>query len=481
MNEQLSENIDEWPVSPFEVLGLPRTAERTDIRRAYSALIRRFRPETHPKQFQRVRESFEAVMAAIEARSQNSHEIRIDLTALVADEDGGKIDSPASVSSTARSVTTPGTTTTDTADLIWNRFSQTPDVSQYTDLRKLLHSHGRSADAFLMAYWMLRLRPDFAPDEKAAMWLIRGIESFGADPRLIDLLVDEFRRDADLTEPSISGETCGHILNSELLCIYLIGRWNIIGRRRRWKQLTDELDRARAQLAMDHSEAWSRILFRVNEMVAFATSAIGTALLESVQKEIGSMNLLQQKNFPALDALEMLSAFRKHQYDVWISGSPALHQLLLDSTNLHPSAFRRQLFSVVQCWIDSPLEGLNCLTSLAAKLPEAFWLLLRQVDGFGYFDDFGMVHDTALLETVGRMVKSCQHLEYAHARIVIAEFCRDECLSGTTMLGAFLSLKDQLPKAGEYAAALRQDTPLMLTCQLLCRFMEASGPGRELV
>lgn len=481
MYEQLSENIDEWPVSPYEVLGLPRTAERTDIRRAYSALIRRFRPETHPKQFQRVRESFEAVMAAFEARSQNSQEIRIDLTALVADDESGKIDAPVSVSSTTPSVATPGTTTTDTADLIWDRFSKAPDVNQYADLQRLLQSSERSADAFLMGYWMLRLRPDFAPDEKAAMWLICGIESFGADPRLIDLLVDEFRRDADLTEPPISGETSGHILNSELLCIYLIGRWNIIGRRRRWKQLTDEIDRARAQLAMDHSEAWSRILFRVNEMVAFATDAIGTALLESVQREIGSMNLLQQKHFSALDTLDMLSVFRKHQHDVWISGSPALHQLLLDSTNLNPSAFRRQLFTVVQGWIDSPLEGLNCLTSLAIKLPEAFWLLLRQADGFGYFDDFGIIHDTALLEAVSTMVKSCKHLEYAHARIVIAEFCRDECLSGTTMLGAFLSIKDQLPKAGEFAEALRQDTPLMLTCQLLCKFMEASGPGSELV
>ena len=52
MKNELSDNSDEWPISPFELLGVPITAEKSEIRRAYSALIRRFRPETHPKQFQ---------------------------------------------------------------------------------------------------------------------------------------------------------------------------------------------------------------------------------------------------------------------------------------------------------------------------------------------------------------------------------------------------------------------------------------------
>ncbi|RLT20148.1 MAG: hypothetical protein DWI29_04275 [Planctomycetota bacterium] len=472
MSEQLSDNIEEWPVSPFEVLGLPRTAERTEIRRAYSALIRRFRPETHPKQFQRVRESFEAAMAALEVRSQNSGDIRIDLTTLVAHDDAATTPSSKSPFSTIAD----STTSTDDAELVWDRFSDAPDAIQYEEIRRLTQSSKSSADAFLMAYWMLRLRPDFSPGEKAAEWLIRGISSFGADPRLIDLLVDEFRRDADLTEPQNSGDTAGYILSSDLLCIYLIGRWNIIGQKRRWKQLADEVDRSRVRLAMDHSEAWSRLLFRVYEMVAFANDAVGGSLLESVQKEVGGMNLMQQRHLASLDTLDMLSEFRKHQYDVWLSGSPALHQLLLESTNLSSSMFRRQLFGVIEGWIDSPLEALNCVTSLAVKLPEAFWLLLRQVDGLGFFDDPHSVRDSALLETVGTMVTSCKHLEYAHARIVIAEFCRDECVSGTTMMGALVSLNDTVSNAGPFAAALQQDTPLLLTCQLICRFLEATGP-----
>ena len=139
MTEQLTDNTDEWPVGPFELLGIPRTAERAEIRRAYSVLIRRFRPETHPKQFQRVREAFEAVLVAIETRGQNSADIRIDLTALIPREDAVALQRPLE-SQSATPVA--ASTFSDAADLVWSRFSNAPDVSQYNDIRKLTASAG---------------------------------------------------------------------------------------------------------------------------------------------------------------------------------------------------------------------------------------------------------------------------------------------------------------------------------------------------
>ena len=49
MTEQLSDNLDEWPLNPFDLLGISKAAERKEVRRAYSVLVRRFRPETHPQ------------------------------------------------------------------------------------------------------------------------------------------------------------------------------------------------------------------------------------------------------------------------------------------------------------------------------------------------------------------------------------------------------------------------------------------------
>jgi len=68
----LSDDISGWPLSPYGILGLERNVARTDVRRAYSALIKRFRPETHPQHFQRILEAFESVLAAVEARGQET-------------------------------------------------------------------------------------------------------------------------------------------------------------------------------------------------------------------------------------------------------------------------------------------------------------------------------------------------------------------------------------------------------------------------
>ena len=136
-----------------------------------------------------------------------------------------------------------------------------------------------------------------------------------------------------------------------------------------------------------------------------------------------------------------------------------------------------RLFAVILGWVDSPLEALRSITQLTVRLPEGFWLLLRQVDGLGFFDDATDVRDPNLLEAICTMVNSCKYLEYSHARITITEFCRDECVSGTSMVDALIALSATVPKAGAFAAALQQDTPLLLTCQMICRFLEASGPG----
>ncbi len=60
MSEELPDDLRNWPSDPFELLGIDRQADDATIRRAYTRLIRRFKPEHHPEQFQRIREAYEA-------------------------------------------------------------------------------------------------------------------------------------------------------------------------------------------------------------------------------------------------------------------------------------------------------------------------------------------------------------------------------------------------------------------------------------
>ncbi len=44
---------------PYEVLGVARDADARAVKAAYFALVREFPPETHPEDFQRLREAYE--------------------------------------------------------------------------------------------------------------------------------------------------------------------------------------------------------------------------------------------------------------------------------------------------------------------------------------------------------------------------------------------------------------------------------------
>jgi hypothetical protein len=49
-------------MSPWQVLGVGHDASVSDLRRHYAALIKQFRPETHPQDFARIREAYEVAL-----------------------------------------------------------------------------------------------------------------------------------------------------------------------------------------------------------------------------------------------------------------------------------------------------------------------------------------------------------------------------------------------------------------------------------
>src|SRR5262245_46628642 len=62
MPEELPDDVRGWPTDPFRLLGVDRTAPEAELKRAYTRLIRRFKPEHFPEQFRRVREAYEAAL-----------------------------------------------------------------------------------------------------------------------------------------------------------------------------------------------------------------------------------------------------------------------------------------------------------------------------------------------------------------------------------------------------------------------------------
>src|SRR5262245_43948354 len=62
MADHLPDDPRQWPDDPFQLLGVEPPTTEQDLKRAYTRLIRRFKPEHHPEQFRRVREAYEVAL-----------------------------------------------------------------------------------------------------------------------------------------------------------------------------------------------------------------------------------------------------------------------------------------------------------------------------------------------------------------------------------------------------------------------------------
>ena len=55
----LPDDPSTWPRDPFRLLGVARGASERELRKAYHALIRKFKPEHAPEAFRRIRDAYE--------------------------------------------------------------------------------------------------------------------------------------------------------------------------------------------------------------------------------------------------------------------------------------------------------------------------------------------------------------------------------------------------------------------------------------
>jgi len=76
MSDHLPDRLDDWPEDPFGLLGIDPDADAKAARLAYTKLIRQFKPEHSPEEFQKIRSAYEGARSLISIRD----EYGLDLT-----------------------------------------------------------------------------------------------------------------------------------------------------------------------------------------------------------------------------------------------------------------------------------------------------------------------------------------------------------------------------------------------------------------
>jgi len=64
MVEPLPESND-----PYRLLGVTRNDDRQAVKQAYARLIRQYKPEKHPAEFQRIRQAYERILSFLDANA----------------------------------------------------------------------------------------------------------------------------------------------------------------------------------------------------------------------------------------------------------------------------------------------------------------------------------------------------------------------------------------------------------------------------
>ena len=471
----LPDNPADWPADPYELLGLALHCDRRDARRAYLSLVRQYKPEHAPEQFQRIREAYDAVLRELEWRRPrppasdlsgpaSGHPMNLDPppgqehTDLPADNStagaGGSDDTPdrdagqppplkplASIEPPqgGRFSALPEAR----MDAAW-RMAVAGDTPQaYQHLRELFEFERCRVDAALRLYWLLRTCPEL-DRRKPSEWLAEGLV-FRNDGRLVELYQRELRR---RPAEALSAH-CTRVLSVDHSASFaptiLPIRWRACLMHGKWKLTMKDLSDLAPRLVFQR-DAWVRLLLAAMDCLAWDPALDARAAFHQCREQCDSLVGLEQASLvERMDLLvEIVGSWRALQLS---SRVPRAWTELIRESWVQPDEARRRLLPVVvQMARDaerSPAQALKQFDQLrtlnaaaAAHLEE---LIANERAATARFARDGQ----DALASCGRFYEGLRSIaarlpaaaRYAHLRCRLLEFCRTELIEPSTVAG----------------------------------------------
>lgn len=185
---ELPDDVQLWPKDPERLLGISSNASRTELRRAFTRLVKRFKPEHAPEAYHRLREAYERLDrqrsvgtdfqnrddegAASSAHVQTPHQLQH-----VRNQSGDQSDRPGH------------------SDRAWQFALDGGDLTDvYSKLTKRVEQQQANVVDFARLYWLRLLRPDLDPSRNSGTWLVHAVRDNQYDNRLLSILDAEARR-----------------------------------------------------------------------------------------------------------------------------------------------------------------------------------------------------------------------------------------------------------------------------------------------
>ena len=284
----LPEDLNLWPIDCYRILAVSRDVVSLEAKRAYTKLIKIFKPEQFPDQFRRIREAYEQVLRNLEYQNL----IKRDMNALSPVEP--ILSHPLAPTSQSESIPPPvlqGLNETKDVDteavpveptqansrhsshdidisVVWEQAIQGNYERAYLKLLDMLNVN-KNAEIFSLLYWLLTLDCNLDCSRKASDWLIEGIKHTRDEYSLCELLMREVQVDPNLVysreyellllEPVVDN------IKQQLYT----SRWMNIRNRGDWSRLAADLKTIQTTFARQSLDQWLHLLFIASDSVAW--------------------------------------------------------------------------------------------------------------------------------------------------------------------------------------------------------------------
>lgn len=288
----LPENCRDWPDDPFELLGLPRETDARSAKRAYTRLIRRYKPERHPEEFRRVRDAYEQVSEWLEMLAFYGYK---EETAADAEAE--------STGDGERSRKAPKNPLT----AAWRQAREGDLPGAVAQIEPIARSEdSTAAEACLRLYWLTWVEPQATRGpEEPLDWLVRGAKLERLDGPAGAMYS---RRFFDDPEEALSAR-CEELLDAESvpegLANLLLRRWESAALLGACHVIRKDLERLGPWLQRDGDHLWAHLMFAALDQLAWEPTLQRD--VEWVVRELQKLTSLQLELASSWDRLDRLN------------------------------------------------------------------------------------------------------------------------------------------------------------------------------
>jgi DnaJ domain len=255
----LPDDLSRWPSDPFELLGVSRNIERLELRRAYNRLIRKYKPDHSPEQFQRIRTAYDLLRNHIDEQEMISNltdEVLQPFDDTNRDDEATNNDAEYPEEKTQFSILD----IESEADKLWKQAEQKEFLEAYRGLVELYDQTGGYEATRVRLYWLLKQVSIVDKTRDPCDWLTNRVMQQNISYQTIEIYRKEILYHP---EEAISVRCDQFVRNAESivpLSSLIQERWRAASLFDHFQLIHEDLQIFRDQLLDQDPDLWMRLL-----------------------------------------------------------------------------------------------------------------------------------------------------------------------------------------------------------------------------